>query len=151
MNELEQRVMQMLLAGDNPALEALRIQLDSAKVSDRKFTGSGFLTEFQAPTDAQLLPGKQNFVIEDLVGHVSGRFCGFLLFIKNGAFDFLEGHVWGAEDWPDPMQIESLRYLRRSPADSRQMIESELRDVEALQAILYSPPDSQDSSSASRS
>jgi len=58
MNELEQRVMQMLLAGHNPALEALRIQLDSAKVSDRKFTGSGFLTEFQVPTDAQLLPGK---------------------------------------------------------------------------------------------
>jgi hypothetical protein len=129
--------MEMLLAGDDPSLEVLRFQLDSANVSDRKFTGAGFFTEFQVPKETSQLSGKQNFVIGDVSGQVSGHHCGFLLFVKDGALDFLEGHLWGDGDWPDPMQIESLHYIRHSPAGSPQMVESEDRDTEALQAILH--------------
>jgi hypothetical protein len=68
MNELEHRVLKMLLAGDDPVLKALRLQLESAEVSDRKFTGAGFFMESHVPMAVPLLPGKQSFVIGDVIG-----------------------------------------------------------------------------------
>jgi hypothetical protein len=137
MNELEHRVLKMLLAGDDPVLKALRLQLESAEVSDRKFTGAGFFMEFHVPVAVPLLPGKQSFVMGDVIGQVSGQGCGFLLFVKNRALDFLESHVWGIGDWPESIQIESLRYTRHSPPGDPNFIETENRDVQALRAILY--------------
>jgi hypothetical protein len=137
MNELQHRVLKMLLFGDDPVLTALRLPLESAEVSDRKFTGAGFFTEFHVPLGIPLLPGKQSFVIGDVSGQVSGQGCGFLLFVKNNALDFLEGQVWGIGDWPESSQIESLRYTRHSPPGGPNLIETEDRDVQAVRAIRY--------------
>jgi hypothetical protein len=62
MNELEHRV--LMLFGDASVLTALRLQLESAEVSDRKFTGAGFFTEFHVPLGIPLLPGKQSWSSE---------------------------------------------------------------------------------------
>jgi hypothetical protein len=52
MDELEHRVLKLLLFGDHPVLTALRLQLESEEVSDRKFKGAGFFTEFHVPLGA---------------------------------------------------------------------------------------------------
>jgi len=51
-NELEHRVLKMLLFRDDPVLTALRLQFESAEVSDRKFKGAGFFREFHVPLGA---------------------------------------------------------------------------------------------------
>jgi hypothetical protein len=60
-----------------------------------------------------------------------------LVVVKNSALDFLEGHVWGIGDWPESIQIESLRYTRHSSPGGPNLMETEDRDVQALRAILY--------------
>ena len=59
MNEFEQRVMEMLLAGDHLYLGTLRVQLDAAAVTAREHTGVGFFTSFAVPDDCLRLPAAQ--------------------------------------------------------------------------------------------
>src|ERR1051326_1298833 len=94
-NEQEQRVMSMLLAGEDEVLSLLRAQFQAATVTSRKMTGVGFFTDFYVPESvARVSP--PSFVIAD----VSGRFeqgtdAGFALFVKSGVLRCIEGFTYG--------------------------------------------------------
>jgi hypothetical protein len=97
----ESLVMDRLLAGDSPALKTLRQQLAVASVSNREFSGIGFFTHFLVPETVERLAGNGNLTLDvfaDLEGVESG--AGFILFIKDGALDMLEGYVQVGK-WPD--------------------------------------------------
>lgn len=137
MTELERRVLEMLLAGDDPVLDALRSQLQLATVASREFSGAGLFTNFHLPSETPMLSVPQNFEIGDVSGKLSGKDCGFLLFVRNGAIDFLEGHLWDDGEWPASPKIESLYYMHHSPPDSPRLVKTEQRDFTALRAILH--------------
>jgi hypothetical protein len=62
-NEIENTIVQALLADLPPDLEVLRTQYDKANVVEREFTGVGFFTSFVIPDSVnRIVPG--NFQLE---------------------------------------------------------------------------------------
>lgn len=114
LTELERRVMEMLLAGDHPILGILRAQFDRAKVVRREFSGVGFFTHFEIPSDVARLPGQRSFELGDVHADMPGLAApvGFILFIRDGAIDFLEGYTYGDDVWPEEITTFRLSYDR---------------------------------------
>jgi hypothetical protein len=135
--ELENRILEMLLAGDDSFLGALRSQLDCASIEKREFTGHGFFTHFQVPDHVPRLPNTKQFVIGDVHGELSGVLCGFLLFVTNGVVNFLEGFVYGDDQWPTAFTSQRLYYMRHSAPGSPSLVETDVRDSTALWATLH--------------
>ncbi len=131
-NELERKLAQSLLQGDHPSLLVLRAQWDLASVKSREFSGAGFFTNFTLPETAPNLGQNINFEIGDVNGDISGVACGFLLFVRSGLIDFLEGHVWGGERFPLTPVIDRLYFVRHEDANNPRLVESPVRDYEAL-------------------
>ena len=52
MEQLENAIMEALLAGDDPRIVGLRQQYAAATVKGREFSGVGFFTNFQVPSTA---------------------------------------------------------------------------------------------------
>ena len=111
LNELEEAVMEMLLAGENPILEGLREQFANAKFEDRELTGVGFFCYFRVPDHAKRLSAETNFVLNDVNAEIPGlkNGAGFLLFIRNGCIQALEGYTV-EEDWPETIEGFELHY-----------------------------------------
>ncbi len=110
--ELERQVLEKLLAGDDPILVDLRRQLSRLRVTKRELTGSGFVTSFTIDTSAiarTLLHRDFKFgdVIADIEGLKYG--AGFLLYVRNGAIDALEGYSF-EEPWPESLGKFKLSY-----------------------------------------
>jgi len=124
--------MQSLLQGDHPALSVLRAQWDLATVKSREFSSGGFFVDFSLPAEAPSLGARINFEIGDVSGDISGVACGFLLFVRDGLIDFLEGHVWGGEQFPASPVISRLFFVRHKDESNRALVESPSRDIEAL-------------------
>lgn len=109
---LELAVLGKLLDGDHPMLTALRRQLPELGVTERKLTGVGFFTTFSM-TDERLLvevpPGASPF--GDVEATISGmqHGAGFLLWLKDGRIDMLEGYSYD-EPWPDHVGEFVLAY-----------------------------------------
>lgn len=100
-NDLEKRVLDVLL-GDDPARQSLQDQARSARVTNRRFTGVGFFTDFMtdpalpdALTAARVLDGVFAIPPEGGIPPV-----GFLLFIENGCLATLEGYTTD-DSWPN--------------------------------------------------
>jgi hypothetical protein len=108
LSALETEVMKMLLAGDDRALDVLRMQLKEAIVASRNMTGTGFYTTFSVPPSAPRIEGRPSFKLGDVDGaavDVQNGF-GFIVFITDGTLGMLEGYTYD-EPWPD--QIRGLR------------------------------------------
>ena len=131
-NELERQLALSLLQGDHPSLLVLRTQWDLASVKSREFSSAGFFTNFTIPATAPNLGQNINFEIGDVSGKISGVACGFLLFVRCGLIDFLEGHVWGGEQFPPTPVVDRLFFVRRADASNPALVESPVRDFEAL-------------------
>jgi hypothetical protein len=108
---LERAVLNALLAGEHPSLEALRAQLRTGCVRKRELTGCGFLTELEV--DRRLAPAR---VLPELrLGDVDARIAGlehgagFVLLVKEGYLDVLEGYSYD-EPWPALADEFSLSY-----------------------------------------
>jgi hypothetical protein len=111
LNDLENKVLGMLLDGDNKVLEVLRQQAAHAKVSSRHMTGAGFFTEFYLPTDTPRTENDMSFKIGDVNGSAANvrNGLGFLLYIKHGILSMLEGYTYD-EPWPARIDSLSLAY-----------------------------------------
>ena len=122
LNKLERSVLNKLLAGDHPVLEALRHQLLIFPVKSRKLTGVGFFTHFvvdqglaAAPTRAKRLWfGDVNAEVPSLAHGI-----GFLILITDGYLDMLEAYTYD-EPWPVSVDEFTLSYTGGS------------RDIESL-------------------
>lgn len=114
---LEKAVLVKLLEGDIPLLIQLRQQLAGCAVTKREFTGFGFYTTLVVSED---IPRTTDLDIKfgDVVGDIpelrSG--AGFLLYVKNGVLDMLEGYSYD-ERWPSSIRTFSLKYLKGERRD----------------------------------
>lgn len=106
---LEKAIMEKLLYGKEKTLSILRLQYKNSTVLKRDFTGTGFFTYFDIKKNF-ILESSKNFQIGDVVGQLDGLNygVGFVLFIKKGVLDFLEGYTYGNEKWWDVIGNYSL-------------------------------------------
>lgn len=114
---IERAVVEKILTGDYPTLLQLRHQLEVCTVATREFTGVGFYTTFEVPETAPRTAGLDvtfGDVVGDLPG-VSGG-VGFLLYVKDGLLDTLEGYTYD-ERWPLEIGAFSLRYVKGDVRD----------------------------------
>lgn len=107
----------MLLMGDHPTLITLREQVERAKLVQREYSGVGFFCTFEVSSDAPIVIGKGDFEIGDVFANMDGlaHGAGFLLFIRDGYLDFLEGFSYD-EPWPSEDGNFTLSY-RIEPRD----------------------------------
>lgn len=110
LNEFEREVLTKLLAGDHPVLDVLRAQAQAACLASREYTGAGFFLSFDVPPDAPLLATK-DFQFGDVNAFVDGLQygAGFVLFIRGGRLDTLEGYSY-EEHWPKEIHEFKLSY-----------------------------------------
>lgn len=124
MNDLDQRLLQMLLAGDDPVLSMLRGQLDNATQRPKELSGVGFFIHFDVSEQALRIPGDPSFNFGDVIGEIEGleHGVGFVLFVEKGLLAMLEGYTYG-EQLPSELSSYELKYIG-----------GETRDLSALRA-----------------
>jgi hypothetical protein len=115
---LEREVMEMLLRGDDAVLRVLRDQLKASRVTGREFTGTGFYTTFAVPDCVARVQGNKSFNFGDVTAEIDGlqSGAGFVLFVKNGVIDFLEGYSYD-EQWPLRVERFTLAYIGGTERD----------------------------------
>lgn len=115
LDHLEQAVLDKLLAGEHPVLATLRAQADKARVVERERTGVGFFCSFAVPPGVPLAAG--DFQIDDVEAELQGlaHGAGFVLFVRDGRLDTLEGFSYD-EPWPPSVRQFRLTY-RREPRE----------------------------------
>lgn len=109
---LERSVLDALLAGPGRKLERLRRQAETFKVRKREFTGAGFYTDFIRDSSLRVDElGQADVRLDDVVVEIEGvqHGAGFILLIKDGLLDMLEGFTFD-EPWPDEVMTFSVRY-----------------------------------------
>ena len=131
LNEMEQRALEMLLAGDNEELAVLRAQLNAAAIVRREFTGVRFFTYLAVPAGLARLKGRARLVLDDVYAEVAGlqHDAGFLLFVSDGAIDVLECCIVD-DQWPDDAVLRRLYYIGPVAPGSSNLVETKERDVE---------------------
>jgi hypothetical protein len=110
--DLEQAVLDKLLAGDNPALDVLRTQAERSRVSNREFTGVGFWTDLEVPEDAPAATPR-DLTLGDVYATIHGleHGAGFQLLIRGGRLSLLEGFTYD-EPWPGEIAAFELAYIK---------------------------------------
>jgi len=113
LTELEQAVMEKLLAGNERVLSMLREQLKKATVVKRELTGVGFYTNFAIHDCEPLRVGNdKSIMFGDVVAEVPGtNGIGFGLELRNGCLAQLEGYTFGDELWPENVSDFKLKYV----------------------------------------
>ena len=114
LEKLRDKAMELLLSGDNPVLEVLRNQFESANVSIVENTGVGLFVEFAISNNVgkiEIEDVKEDFVFGDVYGTIDRIFgaIGFIVFVENGYLKTLEIYSIGSEFWEqitDDINIE---------------------------------------------
>jgi hypothetical protein len=127
--EMEKRALEMLLDGDDQRLAVLRAQLDSATVTERIYSDSGFYTHLAVPAASPRLSDSKRFVIDDLYAEVIGfkHPVAFLLFVTDGVLDMLECFSVGGDPCPNGATIQRAYYIRPIASGSPQLAETKER------------------------
>jgi hypothetical protein len=110
---LEAAVLDKLLAGSHPVLNALRRQLAGLTVKTRERTGAGFFTEFSvAETCAPASTSSPKLRFGDVQASIGGlqSGAGFLLYVDGGLLRMLEGYSY-EEPWPEAIEEFTLSYM----------------------------------------
>jgi hypothetical protein len=137
--KLENEIMRMLLDGDDPVLEALRAQRQAAIVTSREYSGVGFFTSLNVPKKHILKEGLMDFELGDVYARLQGleHEVGFVLFVRGGRLDFLEGYTHGDDDWPESPQLVEAYYLYDEPPPGPGNVRCAQRDMEQLRMKWY--------------
>ena len=127
--EIEETALELLLAGDDPVLAALRRQLSTATVVERDFTGVGFFATFAV--DASAPPATRGIVLTDVMGEVTGleHDAFFLLFARDGVIEFLECAILD-DAWPADAKLVRAYYVHPEKPGSPMVVETPERDLE---------------------
>ena len=116
---LEAAVLSKLLAGDHPVLCGFRKQLERCSVKTRRFTGAGFMTELDLPSDVERVGMiKKETRVGGVVAEMDGlsHGAGFVLYVKDGLLDALEGYSYD-EPWPPEIASFELRFTDERERD----------------------------------
>jgi len=122
---LEQEALKMLLDGKSEWLAVLRKQTCDLQPSSREMTGVGFVTRFSVRSDAPRLTSRPSFRIGDVAAEVNDlkHGAGFLLGVKDGALDSLEGYSYD-EPWPKNIHTFRLYYTSNKGRDEDELEKS---------------------------
>ena len=135
--KIEKAVLEKLLEGSIPLLVELRRQFKVCTVKDREFTGYGFFSDLSVPEETRKKVGL-DLVLGDVHGEdipeLQGG-VGFLLFVKDGVLDLLEGFSY-AERWPTLVDEFRLTYLKKHDGGHLSLAPS--RDWAALEKLINS-------------
>ena len=112
-NELEMAVIERLLA--DRELKPIRsaVNFDVVTVSDREWTGMGFLTEFERSEELKMFDSGASL----RWGKVGARLnpskleTGYLVYVDAGYITGVEGYTYG-DEWPDHVQQIELYELQ---------------------------------------
>lgn len=129
MNNIETEVLELLLAGEHPDLAILRVQLATAKVKNREYTGVGFFTDFEIAEGIPKL-NSERIIIGDVYADITGleHGAGFLLFVNSGIIHTLECCI--VEDkWPESAKIKRAYYMRPKQVGDATLTETTKRDL----------------------
>ena len=110
--ELEKAVIKSMLA--DRELKPLRptVNFDAVKVSDREFTGAGFLTEFEQSQELKLFEAGVSL----RWGKVGARLnasrieTAYLVYVDDGYLTSVEGYTYG-DEWPGSIDCVELYEL----------------------------------------
>ncbi len=108
--KLENRIMEKLLVSFHPVAVILRNQYQNSEINSREFTGAGFFTHFSVKNGIDAAP-KKSFEIGGVYADI-GRIkdaIGFVLFIRDGYIDWLEGYTLSVNSWPDTYKHIKLK------------------------------------------
>jgi hypothetical protein len=113
---LEEAVLRKFVEGDDPVLQLLQAQVDRCGVRSREFTGVGFMTELAPAVVQRAALPRREVRLDGVLGELEGlrHGAGFVLYLKDGLLDALEGYSYD-EPWPPSLGSFELRYT-----DSRQ-------------------------------
>ena len=107
--ELVKRVMEKMLRGNDPILETLRCQYNSAAICSVENSSAGFFVNFQS-TSSKIDSSKffTKFQLGDVYGNVGFQelAVGFILYVKDGEIVMLEGYTLMIDIWPDDNTID---------------------------------------------
>jgi hypothetical protein len=114
LTDLERAVLEKLVAGDDQRLAELREQLETTLASKREMTGVGFFTTLSVLDPTHRL-GDQSLELGGVIAQIPSLTygAGFLLFIRNGFLNLLEGFVYGDDPWPENISSFEIRYTTR--------------------------------------
>lgn len=120
--EFENKLIEMLLDGENEILSMLRKQYEQSKVVSREFSAVGFYITFIVEGRDELCLDGKSFYIGDVYGVVNGieGAIGFILYIENGYISLLEGYTNIIENWPANEEI-TLTYDSGKTRDIRKL------------------------------
>ena len=107
---IERELMDALLVGDDPVLDALRSQFSIASVTKRDYTGSGFFTYFSVIPDAPRV-SPASLMLGDVIFGLRSHGTGgeAILWVKDGALHSLEAFAADGA-WPQDAQLDRVRY-----------------------------------------
>jgi hypothetical protein len=108
---LEKEVLDMLLDKSEEPYATIKQQLSQAVVTKREFTGVGFYTHFKVPTGQSIRYDLPDMTIGDVGAELSNLLhgAGFLLFIRHGIVEILEGYTY---DEPWPTKIDQFKVFK---------------------------------------
>lgn len=117
LSSIEEAVLKKLLAGSLPLLVQLQQQIEVCSAEKREFTGFGFYTTLVVPENIQRTAGL-DFKFGDVIGEIPGLLsgAGFLLYVKDGVLDMLEGYSYD-EPWPTSVNDFNLKYMKGEERD----------------------------------
>jgi hypothetical protein len=102
LNDFERAVLARLLSGESATLTALQRQFEHCRVKSRECTGVGFFTYLEVDRSAVSPVEPAAFVLDDAIGAHPDLKHGadFILFVRGGYVDLLEGVSIAGEPWP---------------------------------------------------
>lgn len=108
--------LELLLAGTETPLVALRAQAKEASVSRRTYSSFGEYVDLIMPPTAERA-NPSNLILGDIELNVVGvsHPVTVLLYIENGLLSYIEFSTIEG-DWPEEPSVESAYYLREVPS-----------------------------------
>jgi hypothetical protein len=107
---LESAVIEAIVQGQPQSEQYLREQLRQSELRSRELNGYGFFTNLVVPEHVPNCPDLGRTLHASAL--VDGQLCGFILWIKDGKIDFLEGYPLGGDSWPENESFKAISLNR---------------------------------------
>ncbi|MBQ8260745.1 MAG: hypothetical protein IJZ00_00475 [Lachnospiraceae bacterium] len=115
-------VMDKLLLGEDEVLIKLREQYNHSIICSEEYSPYGFYVNFDVYKKDAVIDNKQyysTFQIGDVMGNVDDitGAVGFVLFVKDGYLQMLEGYTNLLDEWPEDCSLIRLSYYSGEKRD----------------------------------
>ena len=114
LNELEREVLARFLADQELRFSEKKIDVDAVNVTDRSFTGIGFMTDVQKDENVRILDEARSVRWCKVAARLNDEQIetGYVVYVDGGYLSGLEGFTYGGQEWPS--RIEKLDVVFRN-------------------------------------